>query len=125
MKISKNNLQNQVEEKKRKVSNYDEETNLNISKNKDIPKLKEIFKEINTTLLEYSSKIKILEKNKDIVFGDKFIETTKSNWNKTDNDWKEKLNKFKENHYITMINKYNNEISELKKENKDLINEFN
>ena len=114
----------ELEEKKRKVSNYDEETNLNISKNKDIPKLKEIFKEINTTLLEYSSKIKILEKNKDIVFGDKFIETTKSNWNKTDNDWKEKLNKFKENHYITMINKYNNEISELKKENKDLINEF-
>ena len=115
----------EIEEKKRKLSTTNEVTDLNILKENDIPKLKEILREINKTVMDYSDKVNKLEQNKDIVFHDKFIEINKTSWEKTYNDWNEELNQFKEEHYKTVINNYSKEIAELKKENNNLINNFN
>ena len=115
----------EIEEKKRKLSTTNEVTDLNILKEKDIPKLKEILREINKTVMDYSDKVNKLEQNKDIVFHDKFIEINKTSWEKTYNDWNEELNQFKEEHYKTVINNYSKEIAELKKENNNLVNYFN
>ena len=115
----------EIEEKKRKMSLNNEVNDLNILKENDIPKLKEILREINKTVMDYSDKVNKLEQNKDIVFHDKFIEINKTTWEKTYNNWNKELNKFKEEHYKTMISNYTKEIAELKKENNNLINDFN
>ena len=113
------------EVEKTKQSNIKEKIDLNNLKEGDIPKLKEMFKIINQTIYDYSDKIKLLEKNKNKVFHDKYIEESKLNWKKTYKNWNEELDQFKEEHYKKMETNYTNEISELKKENKYLLNEIN
>ena len=121
---SLNSKLNEIEQIKRKQSNIQETMGDDILKENDIPKLKEMFKTINKTISDYSEKIDQLEKNKNIVFDDKFIEINKSDWKKTYKNWNDELSQFKESHFKTMENNYTKEISELKKENNNLINEL-
>ena len=110
-------------EKKSKEEN-NKEINLNSLKNSDIPKLKEIYKAINKTILEYSDKINKLEQNKEQVFHDKFIEFSKLTIKKICKNWNEELSQFKEDHFKTMIDNYRKEVSDLKKDNTKLMNEL-
>ena len=82
-----NSKLNEIERIKRKQSNIQETMGDDILKENDIPKLKEMFKTINKTISDYSEKIDRLEKNKNIVFDDKFIEINKSDWKKTYKNW--------------------------------------
>ena len=109
---------------KQKSENNIEHSDLNKIKENDIPEIKKMFKAINATILDYSKEIDKLEQNKDMFFHDKFVETSKSNWKNTYNIWNEELNQFKEKHYNTMIDNYSKELSKLKEENKNLINEL-
>ena len=109
-----NSKLNEIERIKRKQSNIQETMGDDILKENDIPKLKEMFKTINKTISDYSEKIDQLEKNKNIVFDDKFIEINKSDWKKTYKNWNDELRE----------NNYTKEISELQKENNNFINEL-
>ena len=120
-----NSKLSEIEQIKRKQSNIQEKNGNDILKENDIPKLKEMFKTINKTITDYSEKIEQLEKNKNIVFDDKFIEINKSDWKKTYNNWNDELNQFKESHFKTMEDNYIKEIYELKKENNNLLSELN
>ena len=120
-----NSKLSEIEQIKRKQSNIQEKNGNDFLKENDIPKLKEMFKTINKTITDYSEKIEQLEKNKNVVFDDKFIEINKSDWKKTYNNWNDELNQFKESHFKTMEDNYIKEISELKKENNNLLSELN
>ena len=120
-----NSKLSEIEQIKRKQSNIQEKNGNDFLKENDIPKLKEMFKTINKTITDYSEKIEQLEKNKNVVFDDKFIEINKSDWKKTYNNWNDELNQFKESHFKTMEDNYIKEISELKKENNNLLIELN
>ena len=93
-------------------------------KDSDIPKLKEIYKTINKTIMEYADTINKLEQNKDMVFHDKFIDFSKLTLKKICKNWNEELSQFKEEHFKTMIDNYRKEVSELKKESTKLISEL-
>ena len=88
-----------------------------------IPELKEIFKNINKTVLDYADLVKKFEENKHLFFHDKFIENVKSQWSEKENDWRRELNQFKESHFKTMENNYKKEIDTLIKEKEKLYEE--
>ena len=113
----------ELDEKKSK-ENSNKEIYLKSLKNEDLPKLKEIFKIINNTIIEYAEKVNKLEQNKEMVFHDKFIEFSKSTLKKICNNWNEELSQFKEEHFKTMVNNYRKEITELKKDNSKLVTEL-
>ena len=76
-----NSLKEQLKEYNEKTTKGDNNQEINLTlnslKDSDIPKLKEIYKTINKTIMEYADTINKLEQNKDMVFNDKFIDFIK------------------------------------------------
>ena len=123
-----NSLKEQLKEYNEKTTKGDNNQEINLTlnslKDSDIPKLKEIYKTINKTIMEYADTINKLEQNKDMVFHDKFIDFSKLTLKKICKNWNEELSQFKEEHFKTMIDNYRKEVSELKKETTKLISEL-
>ena len=93
-------------------------------KEEDIPKLKELFKIIESTISEYAETVVKLEDNKNLFFYERFIEESKSSLKAATKNWSEELSCFKEEHFKTMYENYKSEISNLKTENSRLQREL-
>ena len=95
-------------------------------KEEDLPKLVELFNEIETVTKEYNDTMKLFSSNKaKIFFHDKYIEESKNNINDNCSGWVEELKKITKERLETKDNSNTQEIENLKKENKKINDELN
>ena len=95
-------------------------------KEEDLPKLVELFNEMQTATKEYTESIKSFAKNKSkIFFHNQFIEETKASTEGNCAKWVEELKKISKEKLESKDNIYNLEINRLKEENNKLNEELN
>ena len=95
-------------------------------KEEDLPKLVELFNEIQSTTKEYSELIKTFTQNKSkILFYNQFIEESKSSIENSCAGWVEELKKISKEKSESKDNVYNQEIAQLKEDKNKLNEELN
>ena len=95
-------------------------------KEEDLPKLVELFNEMQTATKEYTESIKTFAKNKSkILFHNQFIEEAKTSTEGSCANWVEELKKISKEKLESKDNIYNLEINRLKEENNKLNEELN
>ena len=95
-------------------------------KEEDLPKLVELFNEMQTATKEYTESIKSFAKNKSkIFFHNQFIEEAKTSTEGSCASWVEELKKISKEKLESKDNIYNLEINRLKEENNKLSEELN
>ena len=134
--IEKNvNLQNNLDDMTKKKNEFEQKVNEFIEKEKrkpkpqmvnvkdeDLPKLVELFKEIESTTKEYNETMKLFTKNKANIFYNKFMEEAKSSINDSFSGWVQELQKMTKEKTQSKDSIYNEEINNLK-EDKNKLNE--
>ena len=91
-------------------------------KEEDLPKLVELFKEIESTTKEYNETMKLFTKNKANIFYNKFMEEAKTSINDSCTGWVQELQKMTKEKTQSKDSIYNEEINNLK-EDKNKLNE--
>ena len=91
-------------------------------KEEDLPKLVELFNEIQTTTKEYNEAIKLFTKNKSKILYTKFMEESKNSLNDSCQGWVDELKKITKEKTQSKDSIYNEEINNLK-EDKIKLNE--
>ena len=90
----------------------------------DIPKLVELFKEIESTAKKYNETIKLYTKNNSKILYKEFMEQTKANANDICTKWVQELQKVSKEKSISQDSIYNEEIFNLKEGKKNLVEEL-
>ena len=93
-------------------------------KEEDLPKLVELFKEIESTTKEYNETIKLFTKNKSKILYKQFMEEAKKSINDSCDGWVEELKKITKEKTQSQDTIYNEEINKLKEEKKNLKEEL-
>ena len=131
------NLQKNLDEMNNKNKDLEQKVNEYIEKEKqkpkpqmvnvkeeDLPKLVELFKEIQSTAKEYNEEIKKFTKNKSKILYEKFIDETKKTINDSCEVWVQELQKIAKEKAESKDSVFNQEITELKDKNKKLKEEL-
>ena len=93
-------------------------------KEEDLPKLVDLFKEIQSTTKEYNDTIKLYTKNKSKILYSQFIEEAKKSINDSCGGWVQELQKMAKEKAESKDGVYNQEIAELKEDKKKLNEEL-
>ena len=117
----KNELDQKVNEFIEKEKRKPKPQMVNI-KDEDLPKLVELFKEIESTTKEYNETIKLYTKNKSKMLYKQFMEEAKTNINGSCEGWVQELKKVTKEKTQTQDSIYIEEINKLKEE-KNKLNE--
>ena len=121
----KNELEQQVNDFIEKEKRKPKPQMVNV-KEEDLPKLVELFNEIQLATKEYSESIKTFAKNKSkIFFHNQFIEEAKTSTGGNCAKWVEELKKISKEKLESKDNIYNLEINRLKEDNNKLNEELN
>ena len=131
------NLQKNLDEMNNKNKELEQKVNEFIEKEKqkpkpqmvnvkeeDLPKLVELFKEIQSTTKEYNEEIKKYTKNKSKILYEKFIDEAKKTINDSCEGWVQELQKIAKEKAESKDDAINQEIAELKDKNQKLKEEL-
>ena len=119
----KNDLDQQVKEFIEKEKRKPKPQMVNV-KEEDLPKLVELFKEIESTTKEYNETIKLFTKNKSKILYKQFMDEAKKSINDSCDGWVQELKKITKEKTQSPDNIYNEEINKLKEEKKNLNEEL-